>query len=144
MSGRQETSPLKIGDVLAGKKPTTRSVVIDLDDGEKVTFTFRSIGRVAMRDLLDAHKPTPDQRRELREAQKLVGIPSHRRAELPFNSDTYPPALIAACCVSPAMTEDEATELWESEAWGEGELMSLFEAAQLVNSQKARPPDPEA
>ncbi len=134
----------KIGDILAGKKPTTRSVVIDLDDGEKVTFTFQSIGRVAYRDLLLAHPATGEQRREFEKAQKTAGTPPHLVSRLPFNSDTYPPALIAACCVTPAMTVDEATELWQSEAWGEGELMALLTAAQLVNSQKARPPDPEA
>lgn len=134
----------KIGDILAGKKPTTRSVVIDLDDGEKVTFVFRSIGRVAYRDLLLAHPATGEQRRDFETAQKRAGVAPHLIRKLPFNSDTYPPALIAACCVSPAMSEAEATELWESEDWGEGELSALFEAAQLVNAQKARPPDPEA
>ncbi len=139
-----ETAARSIADIIAAKKRTTRTATIVLDDetGDEATFTFGSLTRVEYRDLLDKHKPTGEQRREFREAQKLAGIPSHRRLELSYNVDTYPPALIAACAVDPAMTEVEATELWN--VLGNGEAAALFDTAQQVNLQQQRPPDPEA
>lgn len=70
-------------------------------------FTLRYIGDKAYSDLIAAH-------------------PSDSENEL-FNSDTFPRALIAASCIDPVMTEEDAVALFE--VINEGEIKKLFDAA---------------
>ena len=93
-----------------------------------VEFKFRSLSRKAYDALQSAHLPTPTQ---LEEAKKEGGgTPS-------VNPDTFPPALIAASCVEPEMTADDAKALWEDdENWSQGELTMLYENAIAVNQQR--------
>jgi hypothetical protein len=51
----------------------------------EVEFTFRSLGRLAWRDLVSEHPPTKE----------------HEQVGLDFNPDTLPAAAMAACCVAP-------------------------------------------
>lgn len=93
-----------------------------------VEFRFRSLSRRAYDDLQTAHLPTPVQ---VEEAQK-EGLPKPL-----VNTDSFPPALIAAACTSPEMTPDEAKQLWEDdENWSSGELTMLYETAIAVNQQR--------
>lgn len=78
----------------------------------EVPFTLRYIGDKAYSDLLAAHPADSDN-----EA---------------FNSATFPRALIAASCVDPVMTEEQAAELFEK--LNQGEIKKLFDAAWDVHN----------
>ena len=78
----------------------------------EVPFTLRYIGDKAYSDLLAAH-------------------PGENDNEL-FNSVTFPRALIAASCVDPVMSEDQAAELFET--LNQGEIKKLFDAAWDVHN----------
>ncbi|WNI16907.1 hypothetical protein [Actinacidiphila sp. ITFR-21] len=73
----------------------------------EVEFRFRYIGDRAYQDLLAAHPPA-----------------DHKEA---FDPASFPPALIAASCIDPVMTEDQARELFE--VVNEGQIKKLFDAA---------------
>jgi len=85
----------------------------------EIPFTFRSIGRAAWDRLVMAHKPTPDQKEQGAE----------------WNTDTFPPAVIAACAESPLIPETEAFAMWDSDEWSGGELLKLFGAAVQANHE---------
>lgn len=87
-----------------------------------VTVALRSIGRGPYEALQRAHRPRPEDKKE----------------GLEFHAETFPPALIAACAEEPAMTLEQATELWNSENWAHGELTALFLAAATVNETMPR------
>jgi len=78
----------------------------------EVPFTLRYIGDKAYSDLLAAH-------------------PSENENEL-FNSETFGRALIAASCVEPVMSEEQAAQLFEK--INEGEIKKLFDAAWDVHN----------
>lgn len=78
----------------------------------EVPFTLRYIGDKAYSDLIAAH-------------------PSKNESEL-FDSATFPRALIAASCVDPVMSEEQATELFET--LNQGEIKKLFDAAWDVHN----------
>jgi hypothetical protein len=61
----------------------------------EVVFRFRALGRTAYSDLLAAHEP----RKGTDDAS--------------WNNDTYPHALIAACCIEPVMTVEQVDQLTE-------------------------------
>lgn len=96
-------------------------------DDAVVAVRFRSVGRHAWDDLIRAHPPTEEQVAEA----KAGGM-----VELNFNSDTFPPAAVAASLVEPKMTADEVAELWDSPDWNQAELGILFAAALEVNNSR--------
>lgn len=110
-------------DDLLKKPARTREVTIRSadDSGAEIEFTvlFRSIGSKAYDALLSEHPPTA--------AQKKEGSP--------WNSDTFPPALIAACSSDPKISLEDAKRLFESDEWSGGEVAGLFTAAIKVNSE---------
>ena len=73
----------------------------------RVSFRFRALSRKQWMDLLAAHPPT---KKQLDEDARLRGM----RAGLDFNPATFPVAVIAACCVDPEMTVDDAKRLEDS------------------------------
>jgi hypothetical protein len=75
-------------------------------------FTLRYIGDKAYSDLMAAHPAVDDQ-----EA---------------FNSDSFPRALVAASCVAPSMSEEQAAQLFEK--INQGEVKKLFDAAWDVHN----------
>lgn len=83
-----------------------------------VPFTFQELPRKAYRDLIRAHPSTDPQRR--------------------WDEDTFAPALIAASCVQPAMTADDAQDVWDN--WGASVAYVLFGAAYAVNEEPSRVP----
>ena len=95
---RQHSGDRPISDI-AEAPPLAEKLVAFQDEtaDQWVEFRFRSIGHRAWADLLAAHPPTRDQSR----AAPLVD----------FNPDTFPVAAIAASCVEPEMTVDEAQRL---------------------------------
>ena len=108
---------------LKHKPPRTKEVVLAVPDQDgnviEYVFTIRAIGSKAYDVLVGLHPPTADQKKD----------------QLTYNPDTFGPALIATCSVSPSLTPNEAKELWDSDEWSRGEVMELFAAAVEVNSK---------
>lgn len=92
-----------------------------------VAVRFRSIGRLAWDELIRDHPPTDEQVAEA----KSAGL-----GDLNFNSDTFPPAVVAASLDDPKMTAEEVAELWDSPDWNQAELELLFIAALEVNNSR--------
>lgn len=101
-------------------------------------FVFQALGRQQFSDLQGEHPPTKEQRAEWTKRWLTRGVPEHRIVELDYNPDTFPPVLIAAACIEPAMTVDDATEIWTSGDWSDAELGELLAGALLVNQQHGR------
>ena len=163
-----------MADILAAKKPNTRTIDIILDSdlakelqlktleleqmkqrskGKKslaegtqsleseidalfekaadsaATFTFQDIGRQAFDALLAAHRPTKEQKTIT--ADQGGGI-------LEYNTDTFPPALMAASATDPEMTLEEAEEIYHN--WSSGDAEILFTTAILVCKERASLP----
>jgi hypothetical protein len=103
---------------LQSKKAREKTVEIELptetgDGTEKVELLFRSIGATEYDRLVTKFPPTSAQRKE----------------GASYNIDLFAPALLAATVVDPQMTDEEARELWNSDAWNRGELLVLFREA---------------
>jgi hypothetical protein len=97
------------------------------DEDAVVAVRFRSIGRVAWDDLLDRHPPTDEQIAEA----KRAGL-----GALNFNSETFPPAVVAASLDEPKLSAVEVLAMWDSPDWNQAELQLLFSAALEVNSSR--------
>jgi len=95
-------------------RETTVNVSVD-EDGSPVAFKLRALKRPEYRALLDSHPPVKD--------------------GADWNADTFPPALIAASCVDPAMTPEQALQAWEE--WEAGEMGRLFITCWQLNEQTA-------
>lgn len=93
-------------------------------------FRFCAMGGEELEELLKAHRPTPAQQAAEQKEAKEQG---RRPRDLWFNEETFPPAIIAACCADPEMSEEQAQELWTSKEWNDAERTALFTAAQQVN-----------
>lgn len=96
-----------------------------------VEFVFQALGRTELEDLMAEHKPTRAQQDALRATLKEQGLPPTER--LAYNSETFPPALLAAAAVSPTMTLEEAGQLWNHPDVSRGEAGALLGAAFQVN-----------
>ncbi|MET8982141.1 hypothetical protein ABZX85_41815 [Streptomyces sp. NPDC004539] len=92
----------------------------DAAKAAEVPFLLRYIGDRAYHDLLAAH-------------------PSENANEL-FDDRTFPKALIAAACVDPKMTAEQAAELFE--AVNQGEQKKLFDGAWEVHNDAASTASP--
>lgn len=90
-----------------------------------VIMKFRSIGRKAYEELVDEHPATPEQ---LKESESREDPPP------PYNTDTFPRALIQLSCLDPELTAEDTDEIYDT--WNQGEVMELFMAALLVNTQR--------
>jgi len=83
-------------------------------------FTFQELPRPEYRKLIAAHPPVP-------------GGPSTR-----WNEDTFAPVLVAACCIDPVMTVEQAETIWAT--WSEATTFLLFGKAWEVNEGKVKIP----
>ena len=57
---------------------------------------------------------------------------AQRERGMATNTDKFGPALLAACSTEPTLTEEEAQEIWSSDAFSTGELNELFNACTTV------------
>lgn len=73
-------------------------------------LVFEGIGWQAWRDLLAAHPPKKDQHEIFAKAVQLAFMP-HSLLNLGFHAETFVPAAIAASCVDPGITAEEAAEM---------------------------------
>lgn len=103
---------------LSNKGRASREITVQVGD-EELVLVFKAISAKAYDKLLGDHPPTAQ--------QKLQGNS--------FNLDTFGPAIIAAVCTDPDLTEDEAKAIWESEDWSRGEIMTLFNHAVEICNQ---------
>lgn len=108
------------------QKETARNEAKAAFEKASMEFVFKALGRKKYRKLLEdsRFKPTPSQLKEAREK----GI------QLEFNADTFPQAIIAACCLDPVLSEEDVIDMWDSDEWAEGELLGLFQVAYEVNN----------
>jgi hypothetical protein len=105
---------------LLSKKPREKEVTLTLPgESEPVTFLFRSIGARDWESLVAKHPPTTAQRAEGQ----------------PFNTDTFPPALLSRVCVDPDISEDDWVEIWSSPDWNRGEIADLYGQAVTLCTQ---------
>lgn len=91
----------------------------------EVVLRFQALGRTAYSDLLVAHPPRP-------------GVAEDGS----WNNDTYPNALIAACCIEPVMTVEEVEEL--NELLNHRQRNELFNAAWGAQVGETRVPSSRA
>ena len=106
----------------------TLPLLIEGLDGEEVEvrFVFEALAPDAYDRLLMDHQPDDEQR----EVAPL----------LPWDQESFPPALIAACLVDPSLSHAEVVQLLGSKALNHGEAAEIFDAALRVNSRrKVRP-----
>ena len=110
-------------DDLLKKPARTKEVIINVPTGKSgstdFVMTLKAIGSKAYDDLLAGHPPTHEQKKDGQT----------------YNADTFAPALIAACSLSPELTLDQATQIWVSNEWSRGELTQLFLGCVEVNSK---------
>lgn len=79
-----------------------------IDDGSLAVFTFRAISRNRYKEISDANPAIDDK---------------------PGYGPEFPPMLVAACAIDPAISVDDALEMWDSDQWSDAELNQLFSAA---------------
>lgn len=81
------------------------------------TLVFQSLPSHEFEALISAHEPTKEQQSKGDQ----------------WNSETFSPALIAACCVDGDLTEDEWAEELRSERWSVADRNAIFSAALSAN-----------
>lgn len=97
-----------------------------------VQFTFEALGRKAYRDLIDEHPPQ-DEDRERAKAQ----FGDQRMAR--WHSDTFVPALMAACAVEPEMDLEHAQRIWDEWDMAVAELIGGMAIAANEGETKVPP-----
>lgn len=135
VASRSRNPAPSIGDPEAVEQERLALEVRRLEDeceAASVTFRFRGLSRREHSDLVAAHPPTEAQQAELAE----LGLSATA------NSETFPPALVAASCIEPpGVTLQAATEAFEQ--WQGGTWSVLWRAC-LAASQGAADPGPKS
>ncbi len=130
LSRVSRNSRRSLSDVSPDHIQTQIDALYDQALEETVTFTFRDIGRKAYDALVAEHPPTKEQKDDYK-AQDGPG-------NLGFNPETFPPALISACCVDPEISLAQATLICDT--WSEGDIQELFLCAIAVCKEKTSIP----
>lgn len=91
-------------------------------------FKFQSLGHNRFEKLVKSNKPTAQQKQDIKDNG---GDPSN----LPWNHETFPVELIAACAIDPTMTEAQVKEMLDSPDWNQSEFAALFQAALDANTK---------
>jgi hypothetical protein len=95
----------------------------------EVEFVFEGIGRGEYAKLLASHKPSKAQEDEF------------GSANLMWNPETFPPALMARSCVEPAELKDNLAEWTEiNESWSMGQVSRIWGCCLDANSLVADSP----
>lgn len=125
--------PLDMAAVLNAKRRRTKTIPISLDHDVVRVFEFAGIGREAWEQMVDDHQPTDEQQDEHKQEQIDANTPALLVTSLRWNPDSFPPALIAASCIDPVITLEQAEHLWHDPAWSASDCRLLFNAALEVN-----------
>jgi hypothetical protein len=99
-------------------------------EGHTFDITFRALPGDELDALIEEHPPTKEQRTKWRKdnaGNPLASPPRH-------NSDTFPPALVAACS---DLSEEDVKEVWHGDRFSMAERDSMYFTALQVN-QTAR------
>lgn len=123
--GKKDLSQRAAADIQA-----ELDALLDEARSESVTFIFRDIGRKRLDKLVLAHPPTDEQK----QLWKDEGNPG----TLGYNLETFPAALIAATCVDPEMSEEDAIAICEE--WGGGDIEALFFTAMAACKERTSIP----
>lgn len=91
------------------RPPREVSVTIGVNDTDEQTFTFRGLGRSAYESLVSFHATSDSIRR------------------LPYELNTFAPALLHLCAIEPEVSQKDAEQIWNE--WSMGETNALLEAA---------------
>lgn len=113
-------------DILAARRPRTRTVTLRLDGAGDVPFTFRALSRSEL-DGLKAKFPASDEQWD--RFQRTVRLNPFAQAP-EYDPMAFAPDLLAACAVDPPLTSTEAALLWDT--LSDGEAARLYEAALAV------------
>lgn len=104
-------------DQLKKKQRVSKSVNVAVtgDDGEpvEVSLTFRGIPAHEYDRLISRFPPKP----------------KHKKQGYGYDPDEFGPHLIAATCIEPEMSVEDAKEIWASDNWNRGERMVLLMTA---------------
>ncbi len=103
---------------LLAKPPRTVTVEVSVGDA-KATMLFRALGSKEYDDLIAKHPPTKKDKDD-------GGV---------WNTETFPPALIAASSLDPKITDEESEKIWESPDWSRGELFDIFTRLVRLNQE---------
>ena len=103
MKGKQ-VAYASVADLL-GKAPKEKDISVG-----GMSMKIKAIGAKEYDDLVAAHPPTAKQKKD----------------GSSFNIDTFAPALLARCLVQPAVSEEEAEQLYGSPSWSAGEMGGLY------------------
>lgn len=131
----ERSADINPGDLdLGAARDTARKELDRLHDqaveSEAVaSFSFQALGRKRFQALLAQYPPTEEQQKELRGLAVAAGMDSKRAPRLTYDSDRFPPVLVAHASVDPVIAEEEALEMWASDDWNQEELGALFSAA---------------
>ncbi len=106
--------------------PKLQEKLDELIEGSKdteIVFVFKGIGRIPYDDLVELpeHQPSDEE----------------RKAGAHYNPQTFPAALVAASCIDPEISPEQATEIFEDPEWNGAELQKLFFGALEVNTETA-------
>lgn len=120
-------------ELLARAEGALQEVMDDTAD-QRVEFVFQAIGRQEYEGMVQGEefRPTKEQQRELKERLRYLEFSPDER--LPYNPDTFPPALIHRCMVSPQSTLEDVNEMWNSDNWSQGEMVTILSACQQINT----------
>lgn len=109
-AAEKKTTKLSVKDKLFAKKQTVKPIMLTVN-GEQIELTAKALPENEYRDIRAQHPPKSKE---------------DKAANNPWNSQTFPAALLAAAVTDPAMSAEEWTEIWESKDWSFGELQDLF------------------
>ena len=118
------------GDLASGGVSKLEAELAELEealDDVAVDFVFQDIGRKNYDNLVQAHPATDEQKADYRRQAEELEMDIAKIGGLSYNPDTFPPALMAACAISPKLTIEEATEIFNE--WSEGDVEMLFMGA---------------
>lgn len=121
---RRRVRDAEVGDQRENRIPQAPALRAELERLEQqiedaaVAFRFRALPRREYRALLDDHKDDTGEKR--------------------WDTETFPPALIAACAVDPEMTLEQAQTVYSE--WDDNQAFTLFSAALMVNEGESKVP----
>lgn len=123
-------------DTMLNREPEAPAIALKIQEieaearADEAQFKFRGIGRGPFARLMAEHPSTAEQ-------QEAAGDD----ARLPYDADTFPPALYAASCIEPADLAGNL-EAWQEihDQWSVGQNTKLWRACNAANMGVAETP----
>jgi len=116
-SEEAEPPPRATPSLLKRKKRVRKEVQVTVsdEDGEplRVSLLFEAVPATRYDKIMAAHPPRPQDKKQ----------------GYAYNPDKFGPAIIAATCIDPVLSEEDVKEIWNSEDWNRGERMMLLMSA---------------